>query len=110
MSLSSGVYFGSHSTVSQDARSVNAARRLAGVDRAVVEDEHDQLLRTIRRQAILRVDLLQKRDEIGTALAPAGAHDQFPRRPIEQAKHRHLGGLAGRWNAQIRTLPRASDG
>src|SRR3954451_23330141 len=39
------------------------ARRLAGVDRVVVEDEHDRLPRTIRPQAILRVDLLQKRDE-----------------------------------------------
>jgi hypothetical protein len=80
------------------------ARRLAGVDRAVVEDEHDWLRRMIRRRAILRVDLLQKRDEIATALAPAGAHDQVTRRPVEQTEHRHLGGLAGRWNAQIRTL------
>ena len=80
------------------------ARRLAGVDRAIVEDEHDRLLRTSGRQAILRVDLFQKRDEIGTALAPAGAHNQFTGRPVEQTEHRHLGGLAGRWNAQIRAL------
>ena len=104
MSLSSGVYFGSHSTVSQGARAASAARRLAGVDRAVVQDEHDRLRRTIRCQAILRIDLLQKRDEIGTALAPAGAHDQVTWRPVEQTEHRHLGGLAVRWNAQIRAL------
>jgi hypothetical protein len=24
--------------------------------------------------------------------------------PLEQTEHRHLGGLAGRWNAQIRAL------
>ena len=74
------------------------------MNRAIVEDEHNRLLRTIRRQAILRVDLFQKRNEIGTALAPTGAHDQFTRGPVEQTKHRHLGGLAGRGNAQIRAL------
>ena len=52
----------------------------------------------------MRVDLFQQRDEIGTALAPAGAHDEFARGPVEHAEHRHLGGLAGRWNAQIRAL------
>src|SRR3954468_18699944 len=104
MSLSSGAYFGSHSTVSQGARSARAARRLAGVDRAVVEDEHDRFLRTAGHRAILPVDLFQKRDEIGTALAPAGAHDQVARRPVEDPEHCHLGGLAGRWNAQIRAL------
>src|ERR687889_674122 len=80
------------------------ARRLAGVDRAVVEDEHDRFLRTAGHRAILRIDLLQKRDEIGTALAPAGAHHQVARRPVEYPEHRHSGGLAGRWNAQIRAL------
>jgi hypothetical protein len=79
-------------------------RRLAGVDRAVVEDEHDWLLRTNGRQTILRIDLFQKREEIGTALALAGAHDQVTRCTIQQTERRHLGGLAGRWNAQIRAL------
>src|ERR687889_1243105 len=84
--------------------SEGSARCLAGVDRAVVEDEHDRFLRTAGHRAILRIDLLQKRDEIGTALAPAGAHHQVARRPVEYPEHRHLGGLAGRWNAQIRAL------
>ena len=62
--------------------SEGGARRLAGVDRAVVEDEHNRFLRTAGHRAILPVDLVQKRDEIGTALAPAGAHDQVARRPV----------------------------
>jgi hypothetical protein len=32
----------------------------------------------------MRVDLLQTCDEIGTPIAPADAHDQFTRRPVEQ--------------------------
>jgi hypothetical protein len=73
------------------------ACRLAGVDRAVVEDKHDRLRRTIRRRALLRVDLVQKRDEIGTALTPAGAYDQVTRCPVEQTEHRPLGGWARCW-------------
>ena len=53
-------------------------------------------------RAIEAVELLQKRDEIGTALGAAGVHDQLARGPVERAEHRHLLGLPGRWNAQIR--------
>src|SRR3954468_10404717 len=104
MSLSSGAYFGSHSTVSQGARSARAARRLAGVDRAVVEDEHDRFLRTAGHRAILPVDLIQKRDEVEAALGAAGLNDKLAGGPIEHTEHRHLGGLPGRGNAQIRAL------
>src|SRR3712207_8382904 len=50
---------------------------------------------------VTMVDLLQKSDEVQTALGPAGAHDERATPPVEQAEHGHFRGLAGRRNAQV---------
>ena len=99
MSFSSGAYFGSHSTVSQRARAARAARRLAGVDRAVVEDQNEGLDRDPELGPIAPIDLLQESKEVCAALGPAGAHDELATPPIEHPEHRHFGALARRWNA-----------
>src|SRR3954449_8800761 len=45
---------------------------LAGVDRAVVQDEHEGLDRDAELGTIAMVDLLQKRDEVRASFGPAG--------------------------------------
>src|SRR4051794_25151111 len=54
---------------------------LAGVDRAVVEDEHDRLERGPELGPIAPVDLLQESDEVRASFGPAGAHDELAPRP-----------------------------
>src|SRR3954452_4584852 len=48
----------------------------AGVDRTVVENEHERLERDPELGAIAPIDLLQESDEVRAALGSAGAHDQ----------------------------------
>src|SRR3954467_14732612 len=74
---------------------------LAGVDRAVVEDEHDRLERGPELGPIAPVDLLQESDEVRASFGPAGAHDELAPRPVEPAEHRHFGALARGRNAQV---------
>src|SRR3954452_17929894 len=74
---------------------------LAGVDRAVVEDQNEGLDRDPELGAIAAIDLLQKSDEVRASLSPAGAHDELATRPVEHAEHRHFRALARRWNAQV---------
>src|SRR3982751_574294 len=74
---------------------------LAGVDRAVVEDQNDGLDRNSALGPIAPVDLLQERDEVRASLGPAGAHDELAPRPVEHAEPRHFGALARRRNAQV---------
>src|SRR3712207_1057033 len=48
----------------------------AGVDRTVVEDEHDGLKHHPELGAIAPIDLLRESDEVCAALGPAGAQDE----------------------------------
>src|SRR3982751_3403845 len=74
---------------------------LAGVDRAVVEDQNEALDRDALLGAIAPVDLLQDGDEVRASLCPPGAHDELAPRPVEHAEHRHFGALARGRNAQV---------
>src|SRR3712207_3959481 len=72
------------------------ARQLASVDRAVVHDQANRLDRGAGHRTIVAVDLLQKRDEVRTALGPAGAHDEIAEAPVAKGEHGHLRSPAGR--------------
>lgn len=103
MSFSSGAYFGNHSTVRQCARAASAARvASARVDRAVVQDQHHrpQALRAGPWPVAL-VEDLEQCEEVGAALGPAGVDDEIATCPVEHAEQGHLGGLAGRRDAQV---------
>ena len=108
MSLSSGTYLGGHSTVSQCARAARAA--LAGVDRAVVLDQHDRLGLAPRLRAEEMIDLLKMGDEVTAALGGAGMHDELACEVIERHQYRDLPGLSRRWHAQVRSRFRPGAG
>src|SRR4051794_5267736 len=74
---------------------------LAGVDRAVVEDEHEGLDRNPELGPIAPIDLLQESDEVRASFGPAGVNNELALRPVEHPEHRHFGALARRRNAQI---------
>src|SRR4051812_30141047 len=59
------------------------AGRLAGVDRAVIQDEHERLGRNPELGTIAPIDLLQESDEVRASFGPAGAHDELATRPVE---------------------------
>src|SRR5215210_937685 len=81
-----------------------AARR-AGVDRAVIQDEHDRLDRDAELGTIATVDLPQQSDEVRASFGPAGVNDEVALRPVEHPEHRHFGALARCRNTQVRTEP-----
>src|SRR3954465_110226 len=74
---------------------------LTGVDRAVVQDEHEGLDRDAELGTIAAVDLLQERDEVRASFGPAGVNNEVATRPVEHAEHRYFGALARRRNAQV---------
>jgi hypothetical protein len=80
------------------------ARRLAGVDGAVVEDEPDRLGRKTRFRTVAAVDLLEKGDEISAAFAVTGVHDEVSLRPVKGTDQSDFGGLARSRHAQIGSL------
>src|SRR4051812_36383937 len=88
------------------ARGERGAACLAGVDRAVVEDEHEGLEHHPELGAIAPLNLHQESDEVRASFGPAGAPDELAPRPIEHAEHRHFGALARRWDAQVGPLLR----
>jgi hypothetical protein len=63
MAFSSGVYLGSHSTVSQCAGGQGGERALAGVDRTIVLDQHDRLDGSPGLGAEETIELLKMSDE-----------------------------------------------
>lgn len=75
--------------------------QLAGVDRAVVEDEDDRLGSLIRSRPIERIEALQQGDEIAAALGAAGVNDQLAGGMIESAEERKLVRLTGRRHPEI---------
>jgi hypothetical protein len=76
-------------------------RCLAGVDRAIVLDEHDGFRHASRFRAVETVELLQMRDEVAAAFRPAGMHDETPREVVERADYRDLFGLPRCRHAQV---------
>src|SRR3954470_1007498 len=79
---------------------------LAGVDRAVVEDEHEGLERDAELGTIAAVDLLQESDEVRASFGSAGLNNELATRPVEHPEQRHFGALARRWDAQVGPLLR----
>jgi hypothetical protein len=65
-------------------------RELAGVDRAVVLDQHDGREGLPGPGTVEPVELLEMGDEIAAALGPAGVDDEFADRMIERAQQRDL--------------------
>src|SRR3984957_18130178 len=104
MSLSSGAYFGSHSTVSQCARAASAASERLLVWIGPVLDQHDRLGLSPGLRSIETVELLEMDDEIAAPLGRAGMNDELAGEVIERPQHRDLLGLPGRRHAQV--LPR----
>src|SRR3954468_2230014 len=79
---------------------------LAGVDRAVVEDEHEGLERDAELGTIAAVALLPESDEVRASFGSAGLNNELATRPVEHPEHRHFGALARRWDAQVGPLLR----
>ena len=71
------------------------------MDRAVVENKDDGLVRSARAWAIDRVEAAEEGDEVAAALGGAGIDDQLMRGAGERADHRPLLGLPRRLDAQI---------
>src|SRR3954467_4846121 len=88
------------------ARGEGGASRLAGVDRAVVEDQNEGLDRNPELGTIAPVDLLQESDEVRASLGSARVSNEVATRPVEHPEHRHFGALARRWDAQVGPLLR----
>src|SRR4051812_2296985 len=74
---------------------------LAGVDRAVVEDQNEGLDRNSELGPIAPVDLLQESDEVRASFGPAGVNNELAMRPVEHPEHGHFGALARGRNAQV---------
>jgi hypothetical protein len=85
-------------------------RELAGVDRAVVLDQHDGGEGLPGHGTVQPVELLEMGDEIAAALGRAGVHDEFADRVIERAQQRDLLRLSRGRDAQIRTRLRPGAG
>src|SRR5215210_6683683 len=77
------------------------AARLAGVDRAGIQDEHDRLDRDAKLGTIATIDLLQESDEVRASFGPAGVNNELAMRPVEHPEHRHFGALARCRKAQV---------
>src|SRR5713101_2760603 len=77
------------------------ATELAGVDRAVVEDQDDGLCGVSGPRPIEWVEVLQQGDEVGAALGWTAMHDQGAGGMVERADERQLARLPGRRDPQI---------
>jgi hypothetical protein len=85
-------------------------RRLAGVDRAVVEHDDDGLDPHSRLRAVQKIEGLQQGHEVGAALAAGRGDDQLTAQPVKCAHHGDFLRLSGSRHAQIRAAlgPRVS--
>ena len=95
ISLSSGVYLGSHSTTSQCARSASAASVALLTWIGPLSSTRTTGLAGAR--ALVRRDGREAADaqEIAAALGRAGGDDELAGDVIERPHHRHLLGLSG---------------
>ena len=72
-----GAYFGCHSTVSQSrAASTHGSRGFAGMDRAVVENKDDGLVRAARARPVDRVEAGPRKAMVAAALGGAVLDDR----------------------------------
>ena len=104
MSFNSGAYLASHSTVSQRARAVRAARESLLVWIGPLSStKHHGLGGLLRLWTVELIQLFKMIDEVAAALVFACMHDKFAGRVIERAQYRDLLRLPRRGNAQIRS-------
>ena len=78
-------------------------RRFAGVDRAVVEHDHDGLARYSRLGAVQKIQGLQQGHEVGAALTAGRGDDQPTAQPVECPHHGDFLRLSGGRDAEIGT-------
>jgi hypothetical protein len=83
------------------AGSERRERELAGVDWAIILDQHDGREGLPGPGAIEPIELLEMGDEIAAALGRAGVDDEFADRVIERAQQRHLLCLSRCGNTQV---------
>jgi len=76
-------------------------RALAGVDGAIVLDQHHRREGLSGPRTIEPIELLEMGDEIAAALGRAGVDDAFADRVIERAQQRDLLGLSRCGDAQV---------
>src|SRR3954453_2499447 len=86
------------------SRRQRGAAHLTGVDRPIIEHEHDWLADHSRPWSVTAAEFAQQVDEVAASFGPAGMDPQFTGRPIQHAQHRHLGRLARRRYAQVGRL------
>src|SRR5713101_2540699 len=68
-------------------------RGFAGMDRAIVENKDDGLVRAARARPVDRVEAAEEGDKVAAALGGAGARDQLVSGAVESADHCPLAGL-----------------
>ena len=83
------------------ARGKRGPRGFADMDRAIVENKDDGLVRAAGAWPVDRVEAAEEGDEVTTALGGAGARDQLVSGPVESADDRPLLGLPRRLDPQI---------
>lgn len=74
---------------------------LAGVNRAVIEHEHDRGCRSTDAGSALSVELFEQTNKVRAALGGAGQYGQLLAGSIKQAEHGPLTALPRRLDAQI---------
>jgi hypothetical protein len=77
-------------------------RELAGMDGAIVLDEHHRFGGLAGSGTIQPIELLEMGDKVAAALGRAGVDDELARDVVERAQHRDLPGLSRCWHAQVR--------
>jgi len=75
--------------------------RLAGMDRAVIENDDHGALTLTGFGAVVMIEVFQKGDEVSAALGFGGGDDQPAVTPVEGAHHRNLPGLPGCRHAKV---------
>src|ERR1700675_322953 len=82
-------------------RGERGLRGFAGMNRPIVENKDDGLVRAARARPVDRVEAAEDGDKVAAALGGAGARDQLVSGAVESADHRPLLGLPRRLDPQI---------
>src|SRR6201997_4397642 len=77
-------------------------REVAGMDGAIVLDEHHRFGGLAGSGTIQPIELLEMGDKVAAALGRAGVDDELARYVVERAQHRDLPGLSRCLHAQVR--------
>ncbi len=85
-------------------------RALAGVDRAIVLDQHDRPGWASGLRPLEMLELFEMSDEVAAVLGRAGMHDELPCDAIGRAQHCDFLGLPRCRHAQIRARLRPYPG